>query len=177
MSTQSINLLEDWLNDKDTKVRLQRCADAVVHAFDSDLSVRVPRSASLRDAHFAVWLTRMREKLAGVMQAAFSNEFPSVSSKLTANTIQSVFAEYLWPKVEDHLVAYAIEGIAIPWVRLHVGDSISVDHAERRGERWLVSLSLSHASKEIGKIALDLDGNVIETESDSRNELLAALNG
>jgi hypothetical protein len=177
MSAESVNtIFAEWLDEPKTKVGLQRCADALAYAFDHEMSVRVPRSAELRAGQFAGWFAQMRQKLAPKLSEAFNHEFPGIGARLGPKTLEDILTENVWPLAQDHFLTYAIEGIVTPWVRSHLGDALQVGQPARSGNRWNVPLSLSRSSP-IGLVVLDLDGNVIESESDTREKLLAAMSG
>lgn len=56
----------------------------------------------------------------------------------------------------------------------HVGDATAVGLAEWIEDRWRVEVFLSYKDAKLGHLVFDPDGNLIEEESSSREQMLEA---
>jgi hypothetical protein len=180
MSAETVELpkdFNDWLNEQDTRDRLQRCADTAIAKLRDDLMMRIPRSHESREHGFAAWREQLRNKLATTMQEAFTTEFSRIADGLTPNAIRKIVAEQVWPNVERELIDFAVEGLALVWVRRHLGDALILDRPQRKGSGWVVQLDSPTNDRTVGHVILDGDGNVVESESSTRRNILAVLNG
>lgn len=67
-----------------------------------------------------------------------------------------------------------IRARALSHLFLHVGDATAVGPAEWANDRWRVEVFLSYEDLKVGDLVFDAEGNLIEAESSSRDQMLEA---
>lgn len=177
MQKSRVELYDAWLKEPATKAGLQSCADFAIGILHNDMTLRVPRSHDLRANKFAAWREAWRDRLGTAMQEEFFRQFPSIASHLSEDTIKHVVVEFVWPQIEDELMAFALQGLARTWVRQHMGDLTTIGQPSLIRGQWVIPLGIQDDGSELGQIVLDCEGNILEKRSSSRKDILAKING
>ena len=77
----------------------------------------------------------------------------------------------------DFLRSYALRYQAGIWGRRRFGDATIYGAPVREGSIWIVPLSVARYGNNLGQIALDDDGNVIEDQSSTQAQLSEKIRG
>ena len=172
--------LEDWLVEPQTKAGLQRCADNAIAAIDANLSLRVPKTEQERRNAFADWLEEYRIKIGVEIEKQFAQEFPGIFQHLSENAVRETVSQYVWPLIEADVrhrfeykfIPYAVLSQAIAWGRKNIGDAGLYGQPQSDGCLWRVALGVAGYGENLGRITLDMDGNILLDQTTTREELL-----
>lgn len=168
--------LKEWLDEPATKEGLQRCADAAIEKLKADLTLRVPRDPEDRADGFAQWLGIWKDRLSPAIQDEFHRQFPPIAERLSPDYLSDMVSELVWPQVKPTLLAFAIRGLARPWVSGKLGDALLLGIPEFLAGEWIVPLWLNGHSGILGQVVLDHNGNIVQERNPTREQLLACLN-
>lgn len=143
--------------------------------FWEDASVRLPRTEAERRNGMERWLEQRRLKLGAALQEEFPHRFPSLAQHLSPSFITSVFNELVWPEVKPEVQRYAIFGFAAAWVGRHMGDATTLSTPRRDGQQWCVPIGVKGYGDDLGRIMLNLDGEIIPELTTTHGDLLEAI--
>jgi hypothetical protein len=176
-------VLDEWLNEPETKRRLKACVDAAIDRLTDEPALRVPRSLEERENRFDRWLSSWKARLGPVIQEQFGRQFPEIHRKLPPEYMTQVVSTWVWPEIERFLLSYAIWGLSRSWVSRHLGDAVILCEPERTNTGWnvpiqlrqpkgTVPIQLHRPEGNVGVVVLDRDGAIDEEQTTSREALL-----
>lgn len=151
---------------------LSRCIEIALDVVKSDFALRVPRTEEERHNGFAAWLAKWRGKLEPAILSAVCKEVPAFCITEHPGRTADLFAQAIWPAVENYLVRYAILGHASSWKSHNMGDATTMHWPEPHGDYWRVTLGVWRYGDNLGQIVLDRDGNVLPHLTTTREQLL-----
>jgi len=166
-------IVSAWIAEN--RPEIDRWISEAMRRFLEDASVRLPRTEAARRNGMESWLEQRRLKLDASLQEAFPHQFPSLAQNLSPSLITRVFDELVWPQVKPEVQSYAIFGFASAWVGRHMGDATTVGTPRCDGWRWYVPIGVSGHGSDLGRIVLNLDGEVIPELTTTRRDLLEAI--
>lgn len=193
--TAPIEALTVWLSRPDTKRQMQTAVSEAVAAVEqhivNDTSLRVPRQKSERQDgfrpwldvqsyHFNQWLASYKRRLADRIQSEVLSAFPETFGRLqNKDMVRETVETLIWPEVEpllrkraeDLLRAYAVRGIALPWVSRNLADTLLLGRPEAQNNGWRVPLHDPLTRTQVAEIVLDRDGEVLSDVQELRTAL------
>ena len=150
----------------------QRCVEVAIEAVKSNHSLRAPRNAEDRENAFAGWIAQWHSKLEPTIYAALRREMTILFKNTSDDVLAQVVEQYVWTEVAGFLRVYGVKYQAGMWGRKHFGDATIYHDPQPIGNTWHVPIGVLGHSEKLGQITLDEDGNVIESLTSTRQQLL-----
>ena len=151
---------------------IKRSIEIAIDAVQHDYSRRVPRTEEERQNEFAAWFEKYRAKCEPLMQSAVQEAFANIAV-LDALTVKEYVQRYVWPEVAHWLLhTYVLRGQVAKWVSHHYGGATTIGMPEAHGDCWRVPLGVHNVGENMGQVVLDRDGNIIEAQTSTRQQIL-----
>ena len=154
---------------------IRQAVDIAIAVVKTSYLLRVPRTPEQRVNGFAVWLEEWRNKFALIIASALRCEAPTMFADMPEDILAEIIARQVWPDVVPFLQSYAVLYQAGEWGRKHFGDATIYHEPVQEGSTWRVPIGNVGCDARLGQIVLDTDGNVIESLTSTRAQLLERL--
>lgn len=133
-----------------------------------------PRRPAKASAPVTDWFNEYEDRFLEISQDAFRAEMPDLFARRQTD-IRQFLIENLWPLVKPELVKYAIHHIATQLVARRYSDATVVMQPEPCESGWRLALRIHNQDRELGQVVLDMEGNVIEDQTTTREAFREAL--
>ena len=168
-----MSVTKDFIRQPSLSSReIQQAISIANTVIETNPLLRPPRMVEQRTNAFAAWLEEWRSKFAPFIASALRCEAADVFADMPDSILAEVIARQIWPGVVPLLQSCALTYQAAEWGRKHLGDATTYYDPIQEGSNWRVPIGNVSKSDPMGQIVLDADGNVIESLTSTRAQLL-----
>lgn len=171
-----MSVTKDFIRQTSLSSReIQQAVAIAIAVIETSPLLRPPRMVEQRTNAFAAWLEEWRNKFAPLVASALRCEAADVFADMSDSILTEVVARQVWPELIPYLQSIAIDYQAGEWGRRHFGDATMYHRAIQEGGLWRVPIGVARREGIQGQIVLDTDGNVIESLTSRKAQLLEKL--
>ncbi len=171
-----MSVTKDFIRQPSLSSReIEQAVAIAIAVVETSPLLRPPRMVEQRTNAFAAWLEEWRNKFAPFIASALRCEAAEVFADMPDSVLAEVVARQIWPGVVPLLQSVAIDYQAGEWGRRHFGDATMYYTAIQENGRWRVPIGIARREGIQGQIVLDTDGNVIESLTSTKAQLLEKL--
>ena len=171
-----MSVAQDFIRQPSLSSReIQQAVAIAIAVVETSPLLRPPRMVEQRTDAFAAWLEEWRNKFAPFIASALRCEAAEVFADMPDSVLAEVVAQHVWPELIPYLQSIAIDYQAGEWGRRHFGDATMYYKPIQEGSTWRVPIGVLGKGENLGQIVLDVDGNVIESLTSTKAQLLEKL--